>query len=80
MVPKVLDLLDYKIVQDRIPYDNMYDVIYVNLQDMLVPDWEATIERLKDTIYGSGKVSSDYNDASAGDGVGDTSDGETAGA
>ncbi len=80
MASKVLDLLDYSFVQDRIPYDNMYDVIYVKGQDMLVPEWEGTIERMKETIYGSGKVSADYtNSAGTGDGVGDTTDGETAG-
>ena len=35
----------------------MYDVNYVNSQDMLVPQWDATIEKLHDTIYGSGTIS-----------------------
>lgn len=45
------DLFKYKIVQDRIPYDGMFNVIYVNGQDMLVPDWDDTVERLKETLY-----------------------------
>lgn len=45
-------LLKYELVQDRIPYDNMYEVIYVKGQDMLVPDWPETIQRLKATLYG----------------------------
>ena len=36
----------------RVPYDNMYSVIYVKGQDMLVPDWDATIEKMHNTIYG----------------------------
>ena len=44
-------LLQYKLVKDRIPYDNMYKVIYVKKQDMLVPDWEQTIAKLKETLY-----------------------------
>ena len=31
--------------------DNMYKVIYVKKQDMLVPDWEQTIAKLKETLY-----------------------------
>ena len=45
------DLFKYKIVQDRIPYDGMFNVIYVNGQDMLVPDWDDTVKRLKETLY-----------------------------
>ena len=57
MVTKAPDILQYNFVQDRIPYDNMYDVIYVDLQDMLVPQWESTIDILHNTIYGDGSVS-----------------------
>ena len=52
LVTKAPEILQYKFVQDRIPYDNMYDVIYVDSQDMLVPQWETTIEKLHNTIYG----------------------------
>lgn len=57
MVTKAPEILQYDFVQDRIPYDNMYDVIYVNGQDMLVPDWGSTIEKLHETIYGDGSIS-----------------------
>lgn len=57
MVTKAPEILQYDFVQDRIPYDNMYDVIYVNGQDMLVPQWETTIEKLHETIYGDGSIS-----------------------
>ena len=30
----------------------MYDVIYVNGQDMLVPYWEETLQKLQEQIYG----------------------------
>ena len=57
LVTRAPEILQYEFVQDRVPYDNMYDVIYVNSQDMLVPQWETTIEKLHDTIYGSGTIS-----------------------
>ncbi|HIS31950.1 MAG TPA: LCP family protein [Candidatus Limivivens intestinipullorum] len=45
------ELFDYTIVQDRIPYDGLFENQKINEQDVLVPEWEETIERLKDTIY-----------------------------
>lgn len=57
MVTKAPDILQYDFVQDRIPYDGMYDVIYVGGRDMLVPQWESTIEQLHETIYGDGSIS-----------------------
>lgn len=51
LLAKSPDLFKYKVVQDRIPYDGMFSVIYVNGQDMLVPDWDDTVKRLKDTLY-----------------------------
>ena len=57
MVTKAPEILQYDFVQDRIPYDNMYEVIYVNGQDMLVPQWETTIEKLHETMYGDGSIS-----------------------
>ena len=68
LVTKAPEILQYKFVQDRIPYDNMYDVIYVDSQDMLVPQWETTIEKLHNTIYGDGSIS-DNSDNDAGNKV-----------
>lgn len=51
LLAKAPSLFQYDLVKDRIPYDNMYKVIYVKKQDMLVPDWEATIAKLKETLY-----------------------------
>ena len=50
-------LLQYSFVQDRVPYDNMYEVIDVKGQGMLVPNWDATITQMMETIYGDGSVS-----------------------
>jgi hypothetical protein len=52
MLTEVPDMLEYEIDMDRVPYDNMYDVIYVNGQDMLVPYWEDTLEKMSNFIYG----------------------------
>jgi LCP family protein required for cell wall assembly len=52
MVSELPDMLEYEIDMDRVPYDNMYDVIYVGGQDMLVPYWEDTIEMMSNFIYG----------------------------
>ena len=52
MLGEVTDILDYEFEMSRVPYDNMYDVIYVKGRDMLVPHWDATIENLHNTIYG----------------------------
>jgi LCP family protein required for cell wall assembly len=73
MVTKAPEILTYEFVQDRIPYDNMYDVIYVNGQDMLVPQWETTIEKLHETIYGTGAVS-DNSDNDKTDRINSTDD------
>lgn len=58
MVSELPDLLEYEFNMDRVPYDNMYDVIYVNNQDMLVPYWEDTLEKMNEFIYGGQKTSS----------------------
>ena len=39
----------------------MYDVISVKGQGMLVPDWEPTIEKLHDFIYGGGEAQSEQD-------------------
>lgn len=53
MITEVPEILEYDFEMDRIPYDDMYEVIYVKGQDMLVPDWEPTLEKLHNFIYGS---------------------------
>ncbi len=52
MIGEVPDILEYEFEMSRVPYDDMYSVIYVKGQDMLVPDWDPTLEKLHDTIYG----------------------------
>ena len=52
MIPELPEMLEYEFEMDRIPYDDMYDVISVKGQGMLVPDWEPTIEKLHEFIYG----------------------------
>lgn len=53
LVTRAPEILQYTFVQDRIPYDNMYDTV----SEMLVPQWETTIEMLHNTIYGDGSIS-----------------------
>ena len=57
LVSRAPEIMEYNIVMDRIPYDGLYDVIYVNGQDMLVPNWEQTVIKLHNTIYGDGQAS-----------------------
>ena len=52
MLAEVPEILEYEFEMTRVPYDNMSSVIYVNGQDMLVPDWEPTLEKMHNTIYG----------------------------
>lgn len=51
ILPKAPSILQYTLVKDRIPYDGMYKIIYVKNQDMLVPDWQKTVAKLKETLY-----------------------------
>ncbi len=51
LLGKAPALLQYQLVKDRIPYDGLYRVVYVKKQDMLVPNWEKTIAKLKATLY-----------------------------
>lgn len=57
MVTELPDMLDYSFETSRIPYDGMYSTIYVDGQDMLVPDWEETLELLHEFIYGNDEES-----------------------
>lgn len=59
MITELPDMLEYRFEMDRIPYDDMYEVIYVKGQDMLVPDWEATLDKLHNFIYGDSTGQSD---------------------
>lgn len=52
MVKELPDILDYTFETSRVPYDNMYDIIWVDNQDMLVPYWEDTLAKLQEQIYG----------------------------
>lgn len=52
MVKELPDILNYTVETSRIPYDNMYDIIWVDNQDMLVPYWEDTLAKLQEQIYG----------------------------
>lgn len=52
MVKELPDILDYTFESSRVPYDNMYDIIWVDNQDMLVPYWEDTLAKLQEQIYG----------------------------
>ena len=52
MITEVPEMLDYEFETSRVPYDDMYDVIYVKGQDMLVPYWDETLAKLQEQIYG----------------------------
>ncbi len=43
------EILSYELVTDRVPYDGLY---YFR-GEMLVPEWEETIERLQEELYGT---------------------------
>ena len=44
---KVSELSEYELVKDRIPYDGLF----YSQNEMLIPDWPATLERLNETLY-----------------------------
>ena len=44
-------LLGYELISDRLPYDDMYQIVIINGQDIMIPDWPSTIERFYGTIY-----------------------------
>ncbi len=48
LIANAASYINYDIQTDRIPYDGLYS----NLGEELVPDFEATITRLHQTIYG----------------------------
>lgn len=57
LLAKAPSLLNYTIVQDRIPYDGMFQSINGNL----VPDWESTVRKMKATIYGEDALDEEGN-------------------
>lgn len=57
LVSDAPQLLEYDYIQDRVPYDGLYEIIDVDGQGMLVPDWDDTIAQMQETIYGDGTIS-----------------------
>lgn len=57
LLAKAPTLLNYNIIQDRIPYDGMFHSYNGNL----VPDSESTIRKLKETIYGADMLDDEGN-------------------
>lgn len=51
LLAKSTTYLGYDIISDRIPYDGLYQGMTIEGQGMLVPDWNATVNRLYSTIY-----------------------------
>ena len=47
LISSVKDLVGYELVENRIPYDDLY----YSQNEMLVPDFEQTIARLHQTLY-----------------------------
>ena len=43
------DIGDYELSESRIPYDGLF----TSQNEMLVPDFDATISRLHETLYGA---------------------------
>lgn len=52
LLAKLPSFSDYEVVKDRIPYDGLFRSVNIGGQDMLVPEWEETVRRLKETLYG----------------------------
>ena len=57
LLAKAPTLLNYNIIQDRIPYDGMFHSYNGNL----VPDSESTVRKLKETIYGADMLDEEGN-------------------
>lgn len=57
LVAKAPTLLSYGIVQDRLPYDGMFN----SYNGDLVPSWDSTIRKLKETIYGADVLDEEGN-------------------
>ena len=48
LIVKAPEMLSYDLKQERIPYDNMFH----SRNGSLVPQWDDTVVRLKETLYG----------------------------
>ncbi len=57
LITKAPTILRYDFVKDRVPYDGLYTIINIDDEDYLSPDWEQTITKMHETIYGDGTVS-----------------------
>lgn len=57
LITKAPTILQYDFVKDRVPYDGLYTIINIDDEDYLSPDWEQTITKMHETIYGDGTVS-----------------------
>lgn len=57
LITKAPGILNYTFVKDRVPYDGYYEIINIDDEDYLSPDWEVTITKMHETIYGDGTVS-----------------------
>ncbi len=47
LLPSLSNVINYTLVENRIPYDGLYS----SQDEMLVPDFPSTIERLHETLY-----------------------------
>ena len=65
LVTRAPALLQYDIVKDRVPYDGLFDIINIENEDMLSPDWERTITQMHETIFGDGSVSANEDNDEA---------------
>jgi len=57
LITRAPTILQYTFVKDRVPYDGLYTIINYDDEDYLSPDWEETITKMHQTIYGDGTVS-----------------------
>jgi len=57
LITKAPAIRRYNFVKDRVPYDGLYTIINIDDEDYLSPDWEQTITKMHETIYGDGTVS-----------------------
>lgn len=57
LITKAPTILTYNFVKDRVPYDGLYEIINIDDEDYLSPEWEETITKMHETIYGDGTVS-----------------------